>query len=61
MENNYNNNNNNDLLPIDLFNRFFGFGRRANSGLFDVDKLFRVGGNGFDDIHRDEQNVRYVP
>ena len=44
MENNYNNENNNDILPIDLFNRFFGFGRRG--GLFD---MFR----GFDDMHRE--------
>lgn len=50
MENNYNNNNNNDILPIDLFNRFFGFGRRARSGLFDMDKLFE---GSFDDIHKE--------
>jgi HSP20 family protein len=43
MENNYNN----DILPIDLFNRFFGFGRRG--GLFNMNKMF----NGFDDIHRE--------
>jgi HSP20 family protein len=47
MENNYNNENNNDILPIDLFNRFFGFGRRG--GLFNMNKMF----NGFDDIHRE--------
>jgi HSP20 family protein len=47
MENNYNNENNNDILPIDLFNKFFGFGRRG--GLFDMNKMF----NGFDDIHRE--------
>jgi hypothetical protein len=34
MENNVNNNNNNDILPIDLFNRLFGSGRRG--GLFDM-------------------------
>jgi HSP20 family protein len=43
MENNYNS----DILPIDLFNRFFGFGRRG--GLFNMNKMF----NGFDDIHRE--------
>jgi HSP20 family protein len=47
MENNYNNKNNNDILPIDLFNRFFGFGRRV---LFDIDNFFR---GGFDDIHKE--------
>jgi HSP20 family protein len=47
MENNYNNENNNDILPIDLFNKFFGFGRRG--GLFNMNKIF----NGFDDIHRE--------
>jgi HSP20 family protein len=43
MENDYNN----DILPIDLFNRFFGFGRR---GLFDIDNIFR---GGFNDIHKE--------
>jgi HSP20 family protein len=47
MENNYNNENNNDILPLDLFNKFFGFGRRG--GLFNMNKIF----NGFDDIHRE--------
>jgi HSP20 family protein len=48
MENNYNNeNNNNDILPVDLFNRFFGFGRRG--GLFDMNNMF----SGFDDMHRE--------
>jgi HSP20 family protein len=47
MENNYNNENNNGILPIDLFNRFFGFGRRG--GLFDMNKMF----SGFDDVHRE--------
>ena len=46
MENNYNNENNNGILPIDLFNRFFGFGKR---GLFDMDDMFR----GFDDMHKE--------
>jgi HSP20 family protein len=46
MENNYNNNDNNDILPIDLFNRFFGSGRR---GLFDMNDMFR----GFDDMHKE--------
>ena len=46
MENNYNNENNNGILPIDLFNRFFGFGKR---GLFNLDDMFR----GFDDVHRE--------
>jgi HSP20 family protein len=46
MENNYNNENNNGILPIDLFNRFFSFGKR---GLFDMDDMFR----GFDDVHRE--------
>ena len=51
--NNYNNenNNNNDILPIGLFNRFFGFGRRASRGLFDINDLFR--GGGFDEMHRE--------
>jgi HSP20 family protein len=48
MENN-NNENNNDILPIDLFNRFFGSGRRTNRGLFDMNDMFR----GFDDMHRE--------
>src|SRR4051794_31581250 len=47
MENNYTNNNNNDILPIDLFNRFFGSGRRG--GLFDMRNIFR----GFDDMHKE--------
>src|SRR6476659_4519138 len=42
MKNNYNN----DILPIDLFNRFFGLGRR---GLFDTRDMFK----SFDDIHRE--------
>jgi len=46
MENNVNNNNNNDILPIDLFNRFFGVGRR---GLLDMGDMFR----GFDDMHKE--------
>jgi len=46
MENNVNNNNNNDILPIDLFNRFFGSGRR---GLFNMRDIFR----GFDDMHKE--------
>ena len=49
MENNNNNNNknnNNSILPIDLFNRFFGLGRR---GLFDTGDIFR----GFDDVHKE--------
>ena len=46
MENNVNNNNNNDILPIDLFNRFFGVGRR---GLLDMGNMFR----GFDDMHKE--------
>jgi HSP20 family protein len=49
MENNYNNENNNDILPIDLFNRFFGLGGRGRGGLFDMNNMFR----GFDDIHRE--------
>lgn len=41
---------NNDILPIDLFNRFFGFGKRKNRGLFgDATNLFR----DFDDMHRE--------
>ena len=48
MESNVNNNNNNDdILPIDLFNRFFGSGRRG--GLFDTRDIFR----GFDDMHKE--------
>jgi|SRR3954447_14542405 HSP20 family protein len=48
MENNFNNNdNNNDILPVDLFNRFFGFGRRG--GLFDMRDIFR----SFDDMHKE--------
>jgi HSP20 family protein len=48
MENNVNNNNNNDdILPIDLFNRLFGSGRRG--GLFDTRDIFR----GFDDMHKE--------
>jgi HSP20 family protein len=46
MENNYNNNHNNDILSIDLFNRFFGLGRK---GLFDTTDIFR----GFDDMQRE--------
>jgi HSP20 family protein len=42
-----NNNNNNDILPIDLFNRFFGSGRRG--GLFNMRDIFR----GFDDMHNE--------
>ncbi len=48
MENNYNNENTNDILPIDLFNKFFDFGRKR--GLFGMDDMFR---GGFDDIHRE--------
>ncbi|HXT83676.1 MAG TPA: archaeal heat shock protein Hsp20 [Verrucomicrobiae bacterium] len=41
---------NNDILPIDLFNKFFGFGKRANRGLFgDTTSLFR----DFDDMHKE--------
>src|SRR3954453_14542883 len=48
MENNFNNNdNNNDILPVDLFNRFFGSGRRG--GLFDMRDMFR----SFDDMHKE--------
>jgi len=47
MENNVNNNNNNDTLHIDLFNRFFGSGRRG--GLFNMRDIFR----GFDDMHKE--------
>ena len=46
MANNYNDENNNGILPIDLFNRFFRFGKRD---LFDMDDMFR----GFDDVHRE--------
>src|SRR6476619_5562612 len=46
MENNVNNNNNNDILPIDLFNRLFGSGRR---GLFDMRSMFR----SFDDMQKE--------
>jgi HSP20 family protein len=49
MENNNNKENNNDILPVDLFNRFFGLGRRRGGGLFDMDDMFR----GFDDVHRE--------
>ena len=55
MENNYNNEkNNNDILPIDLFNRFFGLGKRrgrgsGGGGLFDISDFF----SGFDDMHRE--------
>src|SRR6476659_11202154 len=42
MKNNYNN----DILPIDLFNRFFGLGRR---GSFDTRDMFK----SFDDINRE--------
>jgi HSP20 family protein len=48
MENN-NKENNNGILPVDLFNRFFGLGRRRGGGLFDMDDMFR----GFDDVHRE--------
>ena len=51
MENNVNNNNNNDILPIDLFNRFFGSGRRG--GLFDMRDIFR----GFDDMHKEMDSM----
>ncbi|HXT85176.1 MAG TPA: archaeal heat shock protein Hsp20 [Verrucomicrobiae bacterium] len=41
---------NNDILPFDLFNRFFGFGKRANRGLFgDTTSLFR----DFDNMHKE--------
>jgi HSP20 family protein len=41
MENNYNNdNNNNDILSIDLFNRFFGLGGRGSFGTRDMFKSF---------------------
>ena len=53
MENNYYNNNNNDILPIDLFNRFFGAGRR---GLFDMSDMFR----GFDDMHKEMDRMFHV-
>jgi HSP20 family protein len=53
MENNYNNENNNDILSIDLFNRFFGFGKR---GLFDMNDMF----NGFDDIHKEMNRMLNV-
>ncbi|HXS59376.1 MAG TPA: hypothetical protein VN703_01015, partial [Candidatus Sulfopaludibacter sp.] len=49
MENNYNNNNN-DIIPIDLFNRFFGLGRR---GLFDMNDMSR----GFDDVRREMKRM----
>ena len=42
MENNYNNENNNGILPIDLFNRFFGLGRKTSRGLFDKNDIFRA-------------------
>ena len=45
MKNNVNNNN--DILPIDLFNRFFGSGSRG--GLFNMRDIFR----GFDDMHKE--------
>ena len=47
MENN--NENNNGILPVDLFNRFFGLGRRTSRGLFGMDEMFR----DFDDMHRE--------
>ena len=43
------NNNNNGILPVDLFNRFFGLGRRTSRGLFGMDEMFR----DFDDMHRE--------
>ena len=46
MENNNNNNINNNIIPLDLFNRFFGVGRR---GLLDMGDMFR----GFDDMHKE--------
>ena len=46
MENNNNNNINNNIIPLDLFNRFFGVGRR---GLLDMGNMFR----GFDDMHKE--------
>jgi HSP20 family protein len=49
MKNNNNKENNNDILPVDLFNRFFGLGRRTSRGLFDMDDMFR----GFDEVHRE--------
>jgi HSP20 family protein len=48
MENN-NNENNNGILPVDLFNRFFGLEKRSSRGLFDMDDMFR----GFDDMQRE--------
>jgi HSP20 family protein len=48
MENN-NNENNNGILPVDLFNRFFGLEKRSSRGLFDIDDMFR----GFDDMQRE--------
>src|SRR3954469_7984183 len=42
--------NNNDILPIDLFNRFFNLGgRRGSRSLFDTTDLF----GDFDDIHKE--------
>jgi len=46
MENNNNNNINNNIIPLDLFNRFFGSGRR---GLFDIRDMFR----SFNDMHKE--------
>src|SRR3954447_21708853 len=44
-----NNENNNGILPVDLFNRFFGLRRRTSRGLFGMDDMFR----DFDDMHRE--------
>src|SRR3954452_9784592 len=42
--------NNNDILPMDLFNRFFNLGgRRGGRSLFDTTDLF----GDFDDMHRE--------
>src|SRR3954452_5473926 len=52
MENN-NNKNNNGILPVDLFNRFFGLEKRSSRGLFDIDDMFR----GFDDMQREINRI----
>ena len=41
--------NNNDILPMDLFNRFFNLGGRRGGRLFDMRDLF----GDFDDMHRE--------
>ena len=52
MENNYNNENNNGILPIDLFNRFFGLGKKNKQRIIRQNDMLM----GFPDIKHKEMN-----